>query len=325
MALAFGFTSCNKMPDVWFEAKPGQPKILVSFPPLYAITKAIAGDDAYVLCMLTTQGPHDYDGGPTDLPKVNKADLFIYNGLSLDDSFADRMLRNHKNRKLVVLSVGEVINEKQHNLMLHTKHEAHEEGKKDDDHHGHKHGDHDPHIWLGPTQAIAMTNIIAAKLAEIDKAHAKGYEARAKAFIDELMKIKAAGDEAFKNKEETNIVTMHEAFGYFGQRKNFPIIKIVGTIQTAPGMDPDAASMKRLVTTCREKNVKVIAVEPQYSTRQADQLLKSLEREGVKNVKIITLDPLETADVAPGQVNPDPGYYLKKMRENIDTLAKALP
>ena len=81
--------ACTPAPNYWKEAKPGQKKILVSFPPLYSITQAIAGEDAYVLCMLTSQGPHDYDGSPTDAYKVSKADLFIYNGLTLDDAFAE--------------------------------------------------------------------------------------------------------------------------------------------------------------------------------------------------------------------------------------------
>ena len=34
--------------------------------------------------------------------------------------------------------------------------------------HDHKHGDHDPHVWLGPPQAKVMVVTIAAKLSEID-------------------------------------------------------------------------------------------------------------------------------------------------------------
>jgi hypothetical protein len=58
--LLFGIwlMGCSPAPDFWKEAKEGQKRILVSFPPLYCITHAIAGEDAYVLCMLTSQGPH---------------------------------------------------------------------------------------------------------------------------------------------------------------------------------------------------------------------------------------------------------------------------
>ena len=129
--LALILPSCTKAPDYWDEAKPGQKKVLVSFPPLYAITQAVAGENAYVLCLLTEHGPHEYDGAATDLLKVRRADLFIFNGLTLDDKFADKMLRNHRNGKLVELNVGAVLDEKHHKLLIHEDH-AKEKGKEQD-------------------------------------------------------------------------------------------------------------------------------------------------------------------------------------------------
>ncbi len=108
MALA---TGCTPAPDPFAEAKPNQKRVLVTFPPLYAITHAVAGDDAYVLSLLTGTGPHDYDGAPTDMFMVNKADLLIYNGLTLDDTFVKRMLQTHRNKSLAVLNVGEALDE----------------------------------------------------------------------------------------------------------------------------------------------------------------------------------------------------------------------
>jgi ABC-type Zn uptake system ZnuABC Zn-binding protein ZnuA len=81
--------------------------------------------------------------------------------------------------------------------------------------------------------------------------------------------------------------------------------------------------MAALLKLCRAEKIEVIAVEPQYSQAQAESLQRDLKREGI-DIKIITLDPLETAPVAAGTSNPAPDYYLKMMRTNIDTLAKAL-
>ncbi len=312
-------TCCSPPPDFWDEAKPGQKRVLVSFPPLYAITYAVAGDDAYVLSLLTGgKGPHDYDGAATDLFMLNKADLLIYNGLTLDDTFVNRMRDSHTNSKLAVLNVGEELEEEHHALLLggDGQEHVHADGSK------HKHGEHDPHIWLGPDQAIAMTEIIAAKLGDIDKEHKDAYKKRAAKFIDELRKLKAEGRAALKDKKNKNIVTMHEAFKYFADAFG---VKIVDTIQLRPGMDPDAVKMARLIELCRKDGVRVIATEPQYARGPAETLQASLKEKGI-DVRIVELDPLETADVEKGKKhNPDPGYYLKKMRENIATLAKALP
>ena len=76
---------------------------------------------------------------------------------------------------------------------------------------------------------------------------------------------------------------------------------------------------------CKAKKVSLIAVEPQYSKAQAEALQATLKREGIE-VRIVTLDPLETADIPDGRrFNPDPAYYFKTMRQNIATLVKALP
>lgn len=305
---------CSGAPNFWEEARPGQKKVLVSFPPLYCIAHAVVGDDAYVLSLLTTHGPHDYDGGPTDPLKVRDADLVIFNGLSLDDAFVEKMLRNRAHPPVVSLNVGETLEKVDHAMLLHDEGHMHADGQI------HKHGEHDPHIWLGPPQAIAMTKIIAARMIEIDPAHKQGYQDRAEKFIVELQKLEEHGREAFKGKKNS-IVTMHGSLHYFAKAFD---LEIAGTIQTKPGADPDAATLAKLVHLCQEKQVKVIAIEPQYSRSQAQTLQSNLK--GKLDVRIVEIDPLETAPIPAGKrYNPDPGYYLSKMRDNIDTLARALP
>ncbi len=314
-----GLNGCTLAPNFWTDAKPGQKKVLVTFPPLYSITHAVGGDDVYVLCMLTTSGPHGYQGAPTDLFMVNKADLLLYNGLSLDEDFVDKMLHNHMNPKLVTLNIGETLRHEQPKLLLKGDGKWHllPDGQK------HKHGDHDPHLWLGPPQAIEMTKLVAAKLADLDPARADGYQRRSAKYIDDLKDLQAHGTAALKGKKNKKIITMHEAFGYFAKAFG---VEIVASIQLQPGVDPDAKTLAELIKHCRATDgPRVIAIERQYSGAPAEALADSLKREGIR-VEIITLDPLETADVANGQkFNPDPGHYLKTMRENIDTLAKALP
>ncbi|MBM3993945.1 MAG: zinc ABC transporter substrate-binding protein [Planctomycetes bacterium] len=314
-----GCSGCAQAPDFWIEAKPGQKKVLVSFPPLYAITHAVAGDDAYVLSMLTTEGPHGYHGAATDLFRINKADLLISNGLELDDAFVNKMLRGHSNGSLVTLNIGESLLATQPALVKKGdgKWCVHADGTK------HKLGEFDPHLWLGPPQAKAMTRLIAAKLSEIDPAHKAGYEERAAKFIAELEDVENQGKKKLHGKANKKLVTMHEAFAYFASAFD---LEIARAIQKNPGVDPDPVSVKDLVELCQAVDgPRVIAVEPQFSTGQADALKASLKNRGVL-IKIVTLDPLETAEIPAGRrFNPDPRYFIDTMRKNIETLAEALP
>jgi zinc transport system substrate-binding protein len=330
-ALSIGFAGCSRAANPWKDAKPGQKKVLVTFPALYCLTQPIAGDDAYVLCFLSTQDPHEYAShiSPADAQKARGADLLISNGLGLDDKFVERMLARHK---VLNLEVGEALPE---DMLLdlgkedehdhdHNHGEKGEKGEKadkaeKDDHH--HHGAHDPHVWLGPPQAMKAADAIAAKLGEIDKDHAEDYKRRAEKLKGELQKLWDDGRQQFAAKKGRRILTMHESTGYFAKAFG---LEVVGSIQPQPGQDPDAAWMAQLQKLCKDKHVDVITYEPQYSKAQPDLLQKQLNGRGV-DVRLAEFDTLETAPLAAGGVNPDPGYYFEKMRANIDNLAKAMP
>ncbi len=304
----FGFVGCRKGVDVWPET--GKKRVLVSFAPLYCFTKNVAGDDVDVRCLLTTQGPHDFSPSQHDVELANRADLILINGLGVDEWITAMAKKSKASIKEIA---EEIPNE-------HLRKMAQAEGQKDDDH-GHKHGEHDPHVWLGPAQAEVMVEKIAAQLSALDPAHKKNYEERAHGYIKELKELHAHGQAAFKDKKNKNLVAMHDSLGYFADAFG---LKVVGSIQIRPGVETDAKTLTALVEMCKEKGVRVIAVEPQYSKQSAEVLQKHLKKEGLM-VELVEIDPLETAPVADNNGNPDPAYYMKRMKQNIDDLAKALP
>jgi ABC-type Zn uptake system ZnuABC Zn-binding protein ZnuA len=303
---------CSSPPDDWSGAKGNQKKVLASFAPLYSLAHAIAGDDAHVLCVLTTTGPHDYQASPTDAVKFKRADLALCIGLGFDERFMNRLKDSAYNKNLEVFEIGEVLD---HHQLLHMEHGAGHEG------HNHKHGEHDPHIWLGPRQAIALVKHIAAKLGQIDPAHKKSYDERAVKLAAELNQLHQDGMKAFEGKKNKRLVTMHESLNYFA--KAFEL-EIVGSIQFRPGEEVSAPRLAELVKLCQEKNVGVIAIEPQYSKSAAETLQKELQRKGL-SVQLVEIDPLETAPRVDGSLNPDPAFYLRNLRQNVERLAKAMP
>src|SRR5215468_5254771 len=91
---------CGSIPDGW-EGLPGPPRVLTTFPPIYSFVKNVAGDQAGVVCLCTTTGPHDYQFNINDSVKLKRADIFFANGLGLDDGFADKMHANSSNTRLL--------------------------------------------------------------------------------------------------------------------------------------------------------------------------------------------------------------------------------
>jgi ABC-type Zn uptake system ZnuABC Zn-binding protein ZnuA len=305
-----GLSGCRRAEDVW--PTNGKKRVLVSFPPLYCFAKSVAGNDADVRCLLTTQGPHDFSPSSNDVLIARKADLILINGLGLDEWVA-KLLKKGQGK---LVEVAETIPEGE---LKHSAEGKYEEGKHDG--HEHSHGEHDPHVWLGPPQAKVMTLAIAAKLGEIDPANKKNYDDRALAYCQELDKLYEHGKAAFKDKKNRNIIATHDSLQYFAAAFG---LKVVDSIQPRAGIEADAKKLTGLVKICKEQKVNVIAVEPQYSKTHAESLKKELANHGV-SVELVEVDPLETAPAAANKADPDPAYYLQRMYRNIDNLAKALP
>jgi zinc transport system substrate-binding protein len=316
-----GFTlhllGCSKPADPFKDVPGGPTRVLVTIPPLYCFTKSVAGDDAAVLCLLTAQGPHDYEATTADVLKVRKASLFLTVGLGLDD-FAHKIANASGNDKLKTVTLGGNKGLPRDMLLASEEDDDDDDKAGHKDKHGHHHGEFDPHVWLGIPQAIKMVEKIKITLQEADAKNTDYYEKRAAAYVGELDKLHQEGREALKGAKHKKIIAMHDSLRYFAKAFD---LEIVGSIQPRAGTDvAEPAQMARLVKLCKEKGVRVIAVEPQFKTTSAETLKKQLASDGVM-VELVEIDPLETV-AAPEDL--DAKYYVVKMKQNIMNLAKKL-
>src|SRR5262249_29150094 len=123
---------------------------------------------------------------------------------------------------------------------------------------------------------------------------------------------------AFESKKNRKVIATHESLAYFARCFD---LEIVGSIQPRPGVEPDPATVNHLTEFCKKEQVRVIAVEPQYSQGSAETLIRQVQAQDKDiTVERVEVDPLETAP--PTQL--DAGYYVRRMKANIDNLAKHL-
>ncbi len=301
------WSGCSSATDPW-AGVAGPPRVLVSFPPLDSFVKNVAGDRAGVLCLCTNVGPHDYQYNVHDTLLLKGADLFVANGLGLDDGFTDKMHESCGNPRLKYLKLGK--NFKAEELLAGGEHVCANPNHKHD-------GDHDPHLWLGVPEAIKMVEGVRDALKNADSAHAAEYEKNAAAYVERLRKLHEDGKASLKDKQSRNLVTMHGSLGYFCRSFG---VNVVGTVQSQPGVEPDPKKLAELVHLCKNEKVRVIAVEPQYPENTAARALRDeLKKDGHEAV-LVVLDPMETASVA--DLGAD--YYARTMGRNLDNLAKHL-
>lgn len=294
----------------WPADRPG-PKILVSFGPIYCWAVNVAGEDAAVKTLMTNTGPHDFNPTDTDARLARGADILFINGLGLDNAVAAKVRDGSGNQKLKIVELGATIPEGE--LLEGVCHHDH----KDQDH-PHDHGK-DPHLWLNPDFAVRMTETIRDELVRADPERAERYKLRADKYTKFLAGIKAAGHRQLKNKTDRKLISFHDSLAYFAKAFD---LKVEGVVQTKPGQEPNVDELKQLVRMCREKQVRLIAVEPQYGTQtSAKAVLDELRRgNAVPDAALVEIDTLET-------VTPDaltPAWYYERMLANVAALAGAM-
>jgi ABC-type Zn uptake system ZnuABC Zn-binding protein ZnuA len=311
-AVLLTVAGCSGGADVWAD-RPG-PKVLAFFPPIYSLAASVAGDDAQVLPLLTVKGPHDYEPRRSDALKLRRADLFLINGLELDDPLAQKLRDTSGNAALKLVKLGGFVPKESLLEAGACCTHAHEPGHE---HHHHGHGAHDPHVWLGIPEAVHMVQGIRDELSSLDPDHAAGYARRAAGLVGRLQTLQEEGKKQLAAKaEKPRMLTHHDSMRYFARSFG---AEVVDSIEL-PGKEPSAKRLAELVEECKAKGVRLIAVEPQYPSHTGAQaVLREPRRHGVE-AEFVELDPLETAE--PADLTPD--YYERAMRANLDRLAGAL-
>jgi zinc transport system substrate-binding protein len=310
LAFAFSTNGCGSQPDPWQGTK--KMKVLTTVAPIYCFTALIAEPDAEVLCLLGSQGPHDYQVSPHEVQLLRTADLFIAVGHGLEE-FLDDTVRNARNPRLKIVKAGEAIPA---DLLETTPGFTHylPNGKECK----HDPGT-DPHVWMGIPQAKIMVGAIRDALCERDPGHAENYRKRSDEVLTRLDELLTKGQVL---KPTGGIVSFHDSFRYFGRKDSFNV-EIAGWIRGVKGQDISGGELEKQAKEFREKNVRIIGIEPQYMNARgvADQLAKAI---GAGKVRIVEMDPIETAPLRDGEtfkLNKD--WYFKRMQDNIENLKQA--
>lgn len=305
---------CRGSDEVWPANHPG-PKVVASFAPLYCFALNVAGDDAVVRPLMTTAGPHHFNPTDKDARLLRQADLFLINGLNLEGDRPEKLRQASHNTRLRIVDLSSRIPAS----MLVEGSCCHHEHGDDDEEHEHEHG-YDPHVWLSPEYAIWQVEMLRDALKEVDPAHAEGYQQRAVEYTRRLRQLVEEGRTLLLSKKDRSLVTFHESLAYFARTYQ---LNVVGVVQKNPGVEPSDKQLKKLISLCADdkRPVRVISVEPQYSnSHSGHELIKELQRRGVPQPVLVEIDTLETAPLH--DLTPD--WYERRMRANLEALARAL-
>ena len=118
----------------------------------------------------------------------------------------------------------------------------------------------DPHAWQSLANGVIYARNIAEGLAAADPAHAAAYRQRAQAYIARIEALDAQIHQAFAAipAARRQVVTSHDAFGYFGDAYGVRFIAVAGFSTDA---EPSAADMVRIIEQVKRDHVPAVFVE----------------------------------------------------------------
>jgi len=282
------------------EAASGDtPTVLASFYPLAFVAERIAGPDATVE-NLTQPGvePHDMELTGQQVGSIADAGLVLYLH-GFQPAVDEAVEQNAADRALDVAETVELLPETE---------EEHEPGEEsDDDEHGDLAGD--PHVWLDPTNMVAIAGAVADRLAELAPESAAAFQERADDLVGELDALDQDYEAALASCERHTIVTSHVAFGYLADRYGLEQVGISGI---SPDAEPSPARVAEVRQVVEDEGVTTIFYETLVSPEVAETIADDL------GIATAVLDPIEgLADQTEGQ------DYLTLMHANLDALRKA--
>lgn len=260
ITMAAFFVGCNDSKISGKKEDSDKICVTVSIEPLREFTKIVGRDKVDVKTMVPNgTEPHDFEPKTKDLLALNKAKVFVYNGLGMEH-WQDRVLNTieSKDIKIVEASKGADILK---------------EGDKID-----------PHLWLSLDGAKIEAKNIKDALVSVDSENKDYYEENFEKFSKELDSLKNEYKGKFNELSNKDFVTGHAAFGYLCREfglKQVSVENLFGEGEITP------QKMQEIVEFCKENNIKTIFM-PELASEKISKTLAN-EVDG-KIEKIYTLE-----------------------------------
>ncbi|MQB00237.1 MAG: zinc ABC transporter substrate-binding protein, partial [Actinobacteria bacterium] len=225
---------------------------------------------------------------------LSDSDLVVFLGAGFQPAIEDAVSALNEDRALDVLEEIDLLPRSgDHEHEGEAEHEGGEE--------------RDPHVWLDPSNMTTIAEAVAARLSEIDPAHAEAYESNAEDLAARLDVLDAELADGLSQCDSRDIVTSHAAFGYLAARYDLDQVSISGI---DPEAEPSPGRLAEVARFVHEHDVSAIFFEELVSPAVAETIANET------GARTAMLSPLES--------RPSSGDYIDAMESNRDELTKAL-
>ncbi|HUU41757.1 MAG TPA: zinc ABC transporter substrate-binding protein [Desulfatiglandales bacterium] len=265
---------CLSLPPAWAKDPI---KVFVSIAPQKYFVQQIGKDLVDVQVMVDPgASPATYEPKPRQMVAISKTILYFSIGVPFEHTWLKKLASTNPNMRIVYTDhgIGKFPISIHHHYDENEHHKGAEYYEKNDYAHKTDHYEHgipDPHIWLSPPLVMMQARSILMALQEVDPSHRSAYEVNYKTFISELLDLDAELRNIFFGKHGLQFMVFHPAWGYFAHTYGLKQVPI-----EIEGKDPKPAQLGELIRHAKESNIKVIFVQPQFSTKSAQQVAKEI-------------------------------------------------
>jgi zinc/manganese transport system substrate-binding protein len=265
--------------------------VVASFSILGDLVKVVGGDRVKVTTLVgPNEDAHAFEPKPLDAKAILGVKLFVINGLNFEP-WAQKLAQsaNYKGQTLVA-SQG-----------IKTRAMPAEKG--------HTPAETDPHGWQDPSNVTIYVKNITKSLSDADPDGARSYKINSELYIKELTTL----DQFAKDQisaipaAKRQVITSHDAFGYFAARYQIQFLAPQGINADA---EPSAKEVAQLIRQIKRDKIKAVFVENMSNTKLLAQITQDTG---------VTLGAKLYVDALSGPNEPG-ATYLKMMRHNVTQL-----
>lgn len=228
-------------------------KIVTSFYPIYIMALNITdGAENIELVNMTETNVgciHDYTLTTSDMKNVENANVFIENGLSLED-FIQKITSSNEDLKIIDSSEG-ITN------LIYEEDEI------------------NPHIWTSISNYILQVENITEGLISANPENASIYEENSKAYIEKLENLKLRYETEL-NLEGKVALSLNESFAYLGEEIGLDLTVIETSHEEST---LSAETLKDIINNLNENDGKIIIVDIEDDTKNAETIATEIGAE----------------------------------------------
>ena len=273
--------------------------LVVSIAPQAYLLKRIVGTTQDVITFLPRGAdPHTFEPSVQILQQVSHAKVFFTIGIGLESQWEHRL---HAIAPSVIFVPSYVEQATLYTLHAHdrnlqTAHAHHNHEHDTPTTHSHQNciplfkeredGSFVPvnqHVWTSPRAMQVVVEQMLTQLVRLYPQYTQMYTNNASSLLQQINSLDKTIQKALEHKKNRVFLSYHPSWQYFAHEYNLQELVIEENER-----EPSAKTMIQLIKIAKEKHVRVILTQPQFSQKSVQTLSKELN-----NIPIVKIDPLQ--------------------------------